>query len=179
MVEVRLSAFDADLADLEIVAKEFERYFPSVAIYEATPGMELVPAHERSLHLRITRSQMSAPYRVSAERGVTLSLWQSTGICRYAGISRSTYLTLCGLLGISQWSALDSNPLLRPEDLLHPPKANCLFATPGDIESFALLLEDPWICPGCVDFYHCLGADREVVALLDALGKLRRTLNAN
>ena len=108
------------------------------------------------------------------ERGVTLSMWQSEGICEYAGISQSAYLTLCGLLGISQWSALNSNPLLRPEDLLHPPEANCLFATQRGIEYFALLLEDPRVCPGCVDFYHCLGADSEVVVLLDALGTLRR-----
>lgn len=173
MVEVQLSAFDSKLTDLGKVAEEFKRYLPSVAISEVQRGANSLRAHGTPLHLKITHQHMPAPYEVSIERGVTLSMWQSEGICGYAGISQSDYLTLCGLLGISQWSALNLNPLLRPEDLLHPPEANCLFATQRGIEYFALLLEDPCVCPGCVDFYHCLGADGEVVALLDVVETLR------
>ena len=93
---------------------------------------------------------------------------------RYAGISQSAYLILCGLLGISQWSVLNLNPLLRPEDLMHPQASNCLFVRPDGIQNFALLLEEPRVCRGCVDFYHCLGADSEVIALLDILAVLDR-----
>lgn len=174
MVEVRLSSSDVDAASLTAVAKGLRRYFPSVALanneYHSTPER----IDKNSIRLNITRQFMTAPYKVSTRLGVTLSMWQSEGICRYAGISQNAYLILCALLGISQWSVLNSNPLLRLEDLMHPQASNCLFVRPDGIQNFALFLEKPRVCRGCVDFYHCLGADREVIALLDTLATLDR-----
>lgn len=174
MVEVRLNAFDSDLRDLGIVAKEFKRYLPSMAKSRGQQAKKSLQTNESPVHLQITRNRMETPYKVSLERGVTVSLWQSEGICYYAGISKGAYLTILGLLGISQWTVLKSNPLLKPEDLNHPPGANCLYATQKGIENFALQLDNARVCPGCIDFYHCLGADRELVALLEAIGTLHR-----
>ncbi len=174
MVELRLSSSDVDVASLTAVAKGLGRYFPSVAVanneYHSTPEK----INKNSIRLNITRQIMTAPYTVCTRRGVTLSMWQSEGISRYAGISQNTYLVLCGLLGISQWSVLNSNPLMRPEDLMHPQASRCLFVRPDGIQNFALFLEEPRVCQGCVDFYHCLGADSEVTALLDALAAIER-----
>lgn len=174
MVELRLSSSDVDVASLTAIAKGFRRYFPSVAVaskeYYPTPEKN----NKNGLNLNITRQIMPAPYTVCKRRGVTLSMWQSEGICRYAGISQNAYLILCGLLGMSQWSVLNLNPLLRLEDLMHPKESKCLFVRPDGIQGFALFLEEPRVCRGCVDFYHCLGADREVIALLDTLAAIDR-----
>lgn len=174
MVEVRLSSSDVDVASLAAIAKGFRKYFPSVAVADKEDHRSQEKTIKNVTRLNITRQIMAAPYTVCTQRGVTLSMWQSEGISRYAGISQNAYLTLCGLLGISQWSALNANPLLRPEDLMHPQASKCLFVRPDGIQSFALFLEEPRICRGCVDFYHCLGADTELTALLDALAAIDR-----
>ncbi len=173
MVEVQTSDFDAIRTDWGTVAQQFKRYLPSMAFSKRARGEISFRGHKSPMYLQVTRNHMETPYKVSTERGVTLSMWQCEGICAYAGISQSAYLTLLGLLGISQWSALKSNPLLEPEDLIHPAGAKCLFATQEGIENFALQLEDPSVCPGCIDFYHCRGADIEVIALREAIGTLQ------
>ena len=174
MVELCLSGRDVEFTSLTSLASGFRRHYPTVTVARRAPNAKPTKTNGRWVRLNITRQCMSAPYKVCPLRGVTLSMWQSEGISRYAGISQNAYLVLCGLLGISQWSVLNANPLFRPYDLIHPPDSNCLFVQPGGIENFALLLEDPQICAGCVDFYHCLGADGEVIALLDTLAGLRR-----
>lgn len=174
MVAVCLSGRDVELTRLTSLASGFRRHYRTVTVARRVPDAEPTKNNENLVRLNITRQCMSTPYQVCPLRGVTLSMWQSEGISRYAGISQNAYMVLCGLLGMSQWSVLNTNPLLRPYDLIHPRNANCLFAQPGGIENFALLLENPQICGGCVDFYHCLGADGEVIALQDTLAGLRR-----
>ena len=174
MLEVCLSGEDIELTSLTALASGFRRHYRRVSVAGPGRSAKRTKNSENRVRLDITRQCMSAPYKVCPLRGVTLSMWQSEGISRYAGISQNAYMVLCGLLGLSQWSVLNANPLLRPYDFGHPPDSNCLFVQPHGIENFALLLEDPQICRGCVDFYHCLGADLEVVALLDALARLRR-----
>ena len=174
MVEVCLSGRDIELTSLTALASGFRRHYRTVTVTRRALSTKPTRNNENRVRLDITPQCMPAPYKVCPLRGVTLSTWQSEGISRYAGISQNAYMVLCGLLGISQWSVLNTNPLLRPYDFGHPPDSNCLFVQPHGIENFALLLEDPQICRGCVDFYHCLGADAEIVALLDALARLRR-----
>ncbi len=174
MLELCLSGRDVELTSLTSLATGFRRHFPSVTVAHWAPGEKRTKSTENRVRLNITRQCMSTPYKVCPRRGITLSMWLSEGISRYAGISQNAYIVLCGLLGMSQWSVLNSNPLLRPYDFIHPPASDCLFVRPRGIEDFALLLEDPQICGGCVDFYHCLGADAEIIALLDALAGLRR-----
>jgi hypothetical protein len=111
---------------------------------------------------------------ISAERGrgVLLSTFQIEGLCRYAGLNAGSYLLLCTLLGATQWRALLLNPMLVAEDFRHGPPCNCLFAEQHNKQEFALLLESPQICSGCVDFYRCLGAEREIEMLLNYLDTL-------
>ena len=116
---------------------------------------------------------MPAPFTVSQDEGVTVSMWQSKGICHYARIAESSYAALCSLLGLSQWHVLNANPLLKLEDLIHPPSQHCLFVKPDPFHDYALILEDPFVCRGCMDFYHCLGADTELLAVIDTLSSIR------
>ena len=104
-------------------------------------------------------------FRADRERGVLVSTYQSEGICFYAGIERSTYFRLCALLGRIQWTALELNPLLVEEDLSHQTPSRCLFAPQPFKQDYALVLEDAQVCHGCMEFYQCLAAERELLAL--------------
>jgi hypothetical protein len=105
--------------------------------------------------------------------GVVVSAWQSEGIARYIGIDRASYFLLCGALGLLQYRALALNPLLRPDDFLHTSQDGCLFAPCYPKQEYALLMENPHICPGCVQFFDCLGCEPEVGALFDVLDFVR------
>jgi hypothetical protein len=117
------------------------------------------------LRLHLTNRCLPEPYRVYPEQGVVVSTWESSSICRYTGIAVDNYLLIASLLALSQWHVLRRNPLIRIEDLNHPANVRCVFARHHSVQEFALLLDPPIICPGCVDFYHCLGADCELIAL--------------
>jgi len=114
-------------------------------------------------------------FRVDREQGVSVSTYQSDGICVYAGIDRNEYFRLCTLLGKIQWTALRLNPLLVEEDFRHESPSRCLFALQPFKQDYALSVEDPQVCQGCVDFYRCLGVETEILALCALLTELRAT----
>lgn len=124
--------------------------------------------------LHLTGERLPEPFRVWPDRGVVVSMWDSEAICAYTGIQLDRYLLITSLLALSQWRVLRRNPLLRIEDLRHPAGIRCIFAEPASVQDFALLLDPPVICPGCADFYHCLGADSELIALREVLEEARR-----
>lgn len=103
---------------------------------------------------------------VDRERGVRISTHQREGICSYAGLDNGTYTLLCALIGTAQWRTLALNPLLIGEDFHHGPICSCLFSHQACKENFALVLEQPEICPSCVAFYRCLGVERDIDTLL-------------
>lgn len=105
--------------------------------------------------------------------GVTVSTDQADGIAHFAGISVAQYLRVCAALGLVQWRALEQNDTLIAEDFLHAVPSDCLFVTRGRKCDYALAFERPYICFGCFEFYHCLGADREIVSAAQLLQSLR------
>ncbi len=126
----------------------------------------------RSLTMHITRDEEPALFSLR-DTGVAVSAWQSEGIARYAGIDRTAYFLLCGALGLLQYRALALNPLLQPDDFLHATDGGCLFSTCHVKQEYALLIERPRVCAGCVQFFDCLGCEPEVGALLDVIGFVR------
>ena len=119
--------------------------------------------------LHFTSARLAEPIVVDADRGVAVSTWGIEGVCTYAGIDEDTYLLVCSLVGMGHWRVLDQNPLLRIEDLRHPAGVHCVFTEARQVNDFALLLDSPAICRGCADFYHCLGADAELLALREVI----------
>lgn len=126
----------------------------------------------RSLSLRITDDHERDLFSLG-EGGVSVSTWQSEGIARYTGMERAAYFLLCGALGLLQYRALALNPLLQPDDFLYESERDCLFSLRPVKQEYALLLERPRICAGCVQFFDCLGCEPEVGALLDILEHIR------
>ena len=176
MFEICVTAAGEDVAQLPSVASGLRRFFRDVTVSQAPNPQPTRHLEHSPVPLFVTsRCLAQGPYDVDIERGVTVSTWNIEGICRYARIEPCTYLLLCSLLGISQWHVLKTNPLLRLEDLRHPPAAHCLYAKSQCIKDYILILEDPTVCRGCVEFYHCLGADLEVIALNETLNSIRRT----
>jgi hypothetical protein len=156
---------------------EFEGHGPENR--ELTDDYDVLRTHIHcdvaSPPFRLTVTSDSGPrlFSVDRERGVFVSTHQSEGICRYAGIERSAYFRLCALLGRVQWRALELNPLLVEEDFSHQVPSRCLFAPQQYKEDYALVLEDPQVCHGCMEFYHCLAAEAEILALQTMLSEIR------
>ncbi len=169
MIEACLTATDIDFVRLVEIARGLERHIRLVPTQQRPASVERKP-----VRLHFTAGRLPEPIVVDADRGVEVSTWDVEGACRYAGIDEQTYLLICSLVGIAHWRVLDSNPLLRPEDLRHPPGVHCVYTDARQVADFALLLDSPEVCQGCADFYHCLGADTELLALRDVL----RDLNA-
>jgi hypothetical protein len=167
MIEACLTATQIDFVRLVEIARGLEGHFRFVSP-PARPG----GAGRGAVRLHFTADRQPEPIMVDPERGVTVSTWDVDGACRYAGIDEQTYLLICSLIGISHWRVLDVNPLLRPEDLRHPPGVHCLYMDARHVADFALLLDEPRVCAGCADFYHCLGADTELLALREVLNEL-------
>lgn len=122
--------------------------------------------------VRIAAKPCNALFEVSLRSGITISAWQADGICRYLNITRAVYFLVSSLLGLTQWRTLQQNPLLIEEDLMHEVPQNCLFANQSHIQNYALLLERPYICADCIEFYRCMGAEPEIEALLQTLSYL-------
>ena len=116
-------------------------------------------------HFHFTEERITGLFRVDRDHGVFISTWQSRGIALYAGFSLDTYFLICALLGAAQWRVLESNPLLVSEDLIHSGDSRCLFTAQSCKQDYALLLEKPYVCRGCFEFFRCLGADSEMLAL--------------
>ena len=111
------------------------------------------------------RDDMPTLFIADSVRGITISSKDAEGISRYAGLSICEYHSLATLLGIVVWRALCENPLLRNEDLLHEYPEKCLFTIQPTICEYTLLLEQPYICEGCIDLFRCLGAETEMFFL--------------
>ncbi len=114
---------------------------------------------------------------VDRSRGILISTYQRDGICTYTGLDHGSYLLLCALLGVTQWRTLALNPLLVAEDFHHGPPCKCLFSHQPCKEDFALLLEDPEVCMSCLEFYRCLGVERDVDALTGYIRSFRTALS--
>lgn len=160
--------------------RDDEEYVPELS--EVADDFDVLLAHlecrpaTKPFRLCITDDLESRLFRIDSERGVLVSAYQSEGICRYAGMDRNEYFRLCALLGKIQWTALQLNPLLVEEDFSHVAPSPCLFAPRPFKQDFALALDDPQVCQGCIDFYRCLGAETEILvlqALLDELHSIR------
>lgn len=111
--------------------------------------------------------------------GVTISTDQAEGIALFASITPVQYLRVCAALGLVQWRALEQNDILFAEDLTHSVPSDCLFVQRTRKCDYALAFEQPCICYGCFEFYHCLGAEREIVAVAQLLHSLRITTPGN
>lgn len=125
---------------------------------------------------RVAITQDTEPFLFAADRlqGIRVSLYQSEGICAYAQMDRDTYIALCTLLGQAQWRVLTLNPLLVEEDLGHWTPSRCLFAPQPYKQDYALTLESPHVCKGCVEFYQCLGAENEILVIQACIAGLQR-----
>lgn len=163
MIDVHLTTAPSDRATPEQFAISLERYF------RCQPAERAQMVQLPRLHL--TPERLPEPFRVSPDRGVVVSTWDSDGVCAYTGIRVDRYVLISSLLALSQWRVLQRNPLLRIEDLIHPAGVRCVFGEQKSVQDFALLLDPPVICPGCVDFYHCLGADTELIALREVIAE--------
>ncbi len=163
MVTVLLEADSSDTRVLRAAAASLRHYVSFLEV----PGQEV-----HDVVLAMDDSPAPALFRMDRRRGVVVSTWQSEGICLYAGIERGDYLLLCTLLGLTQWQALDINPILVAEDFEHPAPSRCLFSTLPVKQDYALLFEEPHVCPTCLQFYRCLGAEMSVMALQQALRRI-------
>ncbi len=133
---------------------------------------------DSDVHIEIVSDRGSELFMLAPDKGVHVSDWQSQGICLYSGIEPEVYLLLYSMLGLIQWWALEPNPHLIPEDFFHPAGPNSLLARQEYKQDYALILESPSVCSGCLEFYRCLGAELEVHALqcvIDFITMCRRT----
>ena len=165
LVDVSVRVEGADLAALQRLALSTQDRFRFCAEKGRHKGQAGGPI---PLHISHTRSERL--FSVDPIEGVTVSTWQSGGICIYAGIPEPHYYLLCSMLGLNQWRALSLNPLLRVEDFAHDEPANCLYVRRQLKQDHAVLLDTPFVCQGCLDFYRCLGLEPEMTALMSVVG---------
>ena len=121
------------------------------------------------VRVRLRRTVRGRLLLVTREDGVVVSLDQSEGISAYAGIPRPLYLLICVVLGLAYWRVLEMNPLLIWEDLFVREDPECLCASRGTVQEYALAFERPWICPACLEFFRCTGIEPETAALQEVL----------
>ena len=169
MVEASLTASAIDFVRLSEMARELERHIRLVPQPDAAGG-----PHEAPVHLHLNANRLPEPIIVDPARGVEVSTWDVDGVCAYAGIDRSAYLLICSLVGMAHWRVLDRNSLLKLEDLRHPAGVHCVYTEARHVSDFATILEEPAVCKGCIDFYLCLGAEAELLALRDVLAETSR-----
>lgn len=174
IVEASLTATAIDFVRLSELARGLERHIHLVP----QPDGAACP-HNAPVHLHLTAHRLPEPIIVEPERGVEVSTWDVDGVCAYAGIDRSAYLLICSLVGMAHWRVLKQNPLLRIEDLRHPAGVHCVYTEARHVSDFATLLENPVVCTGCKNFYHCLGAEAELFALFDVLAEVNGRVNPN
>lgn len=166
MFDIRLTRSVLDKQSLENVAGTLNGKIPPVRPHDNAGPVRVL----------LTDRRLPEPFRVYPEHGVIVSTWDSERVCKYTGIPLDQYLLITSLLALSKWRVLKQNCLLRPDDLRHPQGVRCVFADPGSVQEFALLLDPPAICPGCVDFYHCLGADSELIVLRQVITEAARNI---
>lgn len=120
----------------------------------------------------VTEEELVAPFAISREGPIRISTWQADTIAAYTGMDTHEYWVICAMLGLVQWRTLQLNSLLIPEDFIHERTIHCLYGAYEEKSLFSLLLEQGRVCRGCRDFYHCLGADRELLALIETVDAL-------
>jgi len=123
-----------------------------------------------AIRLTVADAAADRPFSVSRADGVFISTYESDNICRYAEIGKGFYLAVCGMLGLVQWRALIMNELLVWEDFfVEEEPRGCLYAARDTIQEYALAFEEPYVCDACMEFFRCLGAEPEIMALQDIL----------
>jgi len=125
-----------------------------------------------ALPLFVTHTQGRGLFTAS-RNSVRVSLWQSAGLCRYAGLALEDYLVICSALGIIYHIALLRNPWLKEEDLLHNGPPECLFTSRDLKQEYAFPLEHMFICPSCVAFFASLEAGSELETLTQVMATIR------
>lgn len=172
MIDICMSSSEESVAPLCLIEKILRQYLRSVHVSGCSIQASLEETETGPINLFFTDTALPAPYLVQAPWRITLSNWGAEGIERFTGISQEHYFAICSLMALAQWRALMHNPLLNLEDFEHPEGIHCLYNVPAAIQEFALRFEKPTICNGCYSFYHCLGADTEMIALRDILGTI-------
>lgn len=166
MIDVCLAASTRGQHNSENIARRLKERFSAVA---------RPLDHGCAPRFLLTERRLPEPFRVYPDRGVVVSTWDSAKVCQYTGIAIDNYLLIASLLALSQWRVLSRNRLLQLDDLHHPNGVRCVFAGPHSVQEFALLLDPPVICRGCVGFYHCLGADPELIALRNVIAEVTKS----
>ncbi|MEX2015938.1 MAG: hypothetical protein WD873_04805 [Candidatus Hydrogenedentales bacterium] len=125
-----------------------------------------------SIRVRYSDRYEDAPWRLyPSENLVVVSSWRSDQLARFAGRQTREYLLLTGVLALTQFRTLILNPLLKPVDFIHRCEKPCLFAHEPEqpLERFLLAADRLEVCHGCGQFYCCLGAEPEWVAVRQVL----------
>ena len=171
MLRVGVESIDADQDNIAIVANRTQSWFRFVG-RTPEPTRDGLSGSESRPCVLLTDEEIVAPFVVSRKGPILISTWQAKPIARYAGIDTTEYWVICAMMGLVQWRTLALNSLLIPEDFIHEPTIECLYGAHDQKSEFGLLLERGGLCRGCRDFYHCLGADRELLALVETADAL-------
>lgn len=121
--------------------------------------------------LKVVDRPLPQPFILQSRRRAAITAWELEGFCMFTGMSAADYLEITCLLALTQLKALSVNPLMEPEDFLCDSPDSCLWIRRDSFQEHALLYEKREVCEGCVDFYHRLGVDEELVALLSKTGQ--------
>ena len=162
MIEVYLTGPEEDIRRLAFLGNQYQSRFRFSNV-----------SRRDAACVTVTGLCNTTPFLASNVHGVFIFTYQSEEICRYVGIERDVYLLICCLLGLAQWRVLQLNPLMVWEDFIvceTPPR--CLYAARTTMEEYALAFERPFICAPCLEFFRCLGAEPETLALQEVLGRL-------
>ena len=136
-------------------------------------GQEIVSALSRA---PVSFESEPSPHWFNVSRAVGIQVFtdQADALSLYTGLSVVTYCLFGAVLGLAQWRALMSNAILIEEDFRHGLPSRCVFATQPQKCDYALVLENPSICFGCIEFYRCLGAEPEIITAQRLLKSIRQ-----
>lgn len=115
--------------------------------------------------------QHSQLFHLANRDKVFVSTWNVDGICLYAQCRQLDYYLIASLLGLTQLRALNSCTLI-PEDFIHLDPKGCLFSQHAARPDLAVKMQEPHVCSGCIAFYRCLGVERELDAVLEAITRI-------
>lgn len=162
MIDVFVRGPDEETTQLIQLARDVQTWFR----FSREPTSRAVP-------LTLCARPSDMPFSVSRDNGVAVCTYHSEDIAQYAEMGRDLYLLICAMLGLVQWRALSLNELLLWEDFfVHEEPPGCLYARRGALHEYALAFERPYVCAACLEFFRCLGAESETVALLEVLDSL-------
>lgn len=162
-IRVAIAGIGEYLAGLRELAEKLQSRFEFVDALEGG-----------SVSARIKIQENRRMYSVDRYEGVMVNTWQMNGVCQYTGLSPEAYLLVGIMLGLTQWRVLKLNPLIQSYDLGHSWPDTCLFSRPSLPQEVALMLENPTVCPGCRDFYRCLGAEEEILTVQRVMDHLAK-----